>query len=316
MQQLRLACVIYNRMRRLLTILCFTLCLTSVVEARSYRVADIENVQLGDKSRFVTDPDDIITREAEATLDSLCYSLRHRGIAQVAIVAVEEIEPNDTFDFAIKLFESWGVGNKERDNGLGILLVTGNREIRFVTGYGIESELTDDMCVRLQRAYMLPHFREGDYSTGMVEGLRAIDQLLTGGELDQGFTDDYEEEVSIGFILFVVGLLIILPLILVIVHERTMSKCPTCGKLGLKVIEKQVIEESLASRTVVEILHCPHCNNRHKRTKHENKPGGGGGPIIFGGFGGFGRGGGFGGGGFGGGFGGGSFGGGGGGSRW
>ena len=87
-----------------------------------------------------------------------------------------------------------------------------------------------------------------------------------------------------------------------------MSKCPTCGKLGLKVIEKQVIEESLASRTVVEILHCPHCNNRHKRTKHENKPGGGGGPIIFGGFGG----GGFGGGGFGGG----SFGGGGGGSRW
>ena len=301
-------------MRKLLIILCLTLSLATMVEAKSYRVQDIENVQLGNKSRFVTNPDSIISREAEATLDSLCYSLRQRGIAQVAIVAVEDIEPNDTFAFAIKLFESWGVGNKERDNGLGILLVTGNREIRFVTGYGLESELPDAMCVHLQRTYMQPHFREGDYSQGMVEGLRAIDQLLTGGELDQGLSDEYEEEVDLFFIFIVVALLVLLPLILVIVHEHNMSKCPTCGKTGLKVIQKQIIEDSPYTRVVIEILHCPHCNSEHKRTKHENRSGGGGrGPIIFGGFGGFGGGtGGFGGGGFGGG----SFGGGGGGSRW
>lgn len=304
-------------MRKLLIILCLTLCLAPAVEAKSYRVQDIENVQLGDKSRFVTNPDGILSRQAEATLDSLCYSLRQRGIAQVAIVAVEEIEPNDTFDFAIKLFESWGVGNKERDNGLGILLVTSNREIRFVTGYGLESELTDALCVRLQRAYMLPHFRNGDYSTGMVEGLRAIDQLLTGGELDQGLADQSNEGADILLVIVLVCILGIAPILFVIIHERKVSKCPTCGKLGLKVIEKRVIEDSAYTRIVIEILHCPHCNSEHKRTKHENKPGGGGGgPIIFGGMGGFGGGRGFGGGGFGGGFGGGSFGGGGGGSRW
>lgn len=301
-------------MRRLLIILCLTLSLCTIAEAKEYRVRDIENVQLRDKRRFVTNPDGIISPAAQATLDSLCYSLRHRGIAQVAIVAVDDIRPNDTFAFAMELFESWGVGNKSSDNGLGILLVENQHEIRFVTGYGLEAELTDDLCVRIQRAYMLPHFRNGDYSTGMVEGLRAIDKLLTGGELDKGTSDDFEdEEVEMFFILFVVGILIVLPLLLVIIHERQMSKCPTCGKLGLKVIEKRVTEEALGSRTIVETLHCPHCNSQHKRTKQENRPGGGGGPIIFGGMGGFGRGGGgFGGGGFGGG----SFGGGGGGSRW
>ena len=137
---------------------------------------------------------------------------------------------------------------------------------------------------------------------------------IQGKAVQCGIGDDFEdEEVEIFFILFVIVILIILPLTLVIIHERQMSKCPSCGKLGLKVIEKRVIEDSMVSRTVIEILHCPHCNRQHKRTKQENRPGGGG-PIIFGGMGGFGggRGGGFGGGGFGGG----SFGGGGGGSRW
>lgn len=304
-------------MRIFIVILCLIASLATPAQAKGYRVRDVENVQLKDKSRFVTNPDGILSPTAQATLDSLCYSLRHRGIAQVAIVAIDDIEPNDTFSFAMELFESWGVGNKSSDNGLGILLVRDLHEIRFVTGYGLESELTDAMCVRIQRAYMLPHFRADDYSTGMVEGMHAIDQLLTGGELDKGLTDDYQEEANLFFILFVVGCLILLPLLLVIVSERKMSKCPTCGRQGLKVVERRVIEDTHFRRLIVERLACPYCGSEHTRTKEENKPRGGGGPIIFGGMGGLGGGRGFGGGGFGGGgFGGGSFGGGGGGSRW
>lgn len=304
-------------MRNFVTILCFVLLMALPVEAKSYRVRDIENVQLSDRSRFVTNPDGIISPSAVTTLDSLCYSLRHRGIAQVAIVAVEDIEPNDTFSFAMELFESWGVGNEKSDNGLGILLVKNAHEIRFVTGYGLEGVLPDALCVRLQRAYMLPHFRNEDYSTGMVEGLRAIDQLLTGGELDQGISDDYNDEANLAMVLLLVCILGIAPLVLVIIQERKASKCPNCGKIGLKVTDKRVIQDTIYKRVIVERLVCPHCGSQHKRTKHEDKPRGGRGPIIFGGMGGFGGGSGFGGGGFGGGgFGGGSFGGGGGGSRW
>ena len=301
-------------MKKFIVILCLIACFTTTVEAASYRVRDIENVQLRDRSRFVSNPDGLISRSAQATLDSLCLSLRERGIAEVAIVAVEEIEPSDTFSFAMELFESWGVGGKKSDNGLGILLVKNLREIRFVTGYGLESELTDAMCVRLQRTYMHPHFRSEDYSRGMIEGLRAIDQLLSSGELASSIDREEDEEVNMLFVILAVSLLIIGPLMLVIVHEHKMSKCPTCGKPGLKVVEKRVAQETIYKRVIVERLVCPHCGSEHKRTKHEDKHRGGGGPIIFGGFGGGGFGGGssFGGGGFGGG----SFGGGGGGSRW
>ncbi len=303
-------------MRFFIAILCFTLSFVVNSDAKSYRVSDIENVQTSNRYHFVTNPDGILSNEAVASLDSICYSLRHRGIAQVAIVAVDEIEPADPHEFAMELFEKWGVGNKERDNGLGILLVKGMREIRFVTGYGIEASLPDAMCVRIQRNYMLPHFRKNDYSTGMVEGVRAIDTLLTGGELDQGLTDDYVEDETDDMILamIVVILVIILPIVLLIVHTHQMTKCPTCGKHGLKIKERKVIKNTSRIRIVEEHLVCSYCKSEHKRTKHEDKPGDGGGPIIFGGFGGGGRG--FGGGSFGGGFGGGSFGGGGGGSRW
>lgn len=305
-------------MKRLFTILFLLLGLTLNLKAEGYSVDDIVDVQTENRYRFVVNQDGILSDEAVKTLDSLCYSLRHRGIAQVSIVAINDIDnPRDPQEFAMELFTKWGVGNKERDNGLGILLVKDMREIRFVTGYGLEAELPDAMCVRIQRNYMLPHFRNDDYSTGMVEGLRAVDNLLTGGELDKGLTDDYVEDQTDDMILamIVVMLMVVLPIILFIVHAHQMTKCPNCGKHGLKVTQSVVTKNTSRVRITEELLVCSYCGSQHKRTKREDKPqGGGGGPIIFGGFGG--GSGGFGGGGFGGGFGGGSFGGGGGSSRW
>lgn len=80
----------------------------------------------------------------------------------MAVVAVDDIAGGDAFSFAVELFRSWGVGSAESDNGLGILLVKELREIRFVTGGGLEGILPDALCKRIQLNYMLPAFREGD----------------------------------------------------------------------------------------------------------------------------------------------------------
>ena len=279
----------------------------SEVVARGYRVGDIENVQLRSRTRFVSNPDGILSRDAVATLDSICYSLKERGIAEVAIVAVRDIEPRDPFAFAQSLFERWGVGDDELDNGLGILLVEDMHEIRFHTGYGIEGVLPDALCVRIQQDYMLPYFRDGDYSAGMVEGMRAVDKLFTDGELPVAEDDD---DVAIAMVVLVL-LLILVPIVLLLVHEHHKTKCPTCGKHKLRVVER-----TMTSAVIVEKLVCDNCHSEHTRTTQRNDhqgPRRGGGLWIFpmggGGFGG-------GGGSFGGGFGGGSFGGGGGGSRW
>lgn len=94
------------------------------------------------------------------------------------------IAGGDAFSFAVELFRDWGVGSAKSDNGLGILLVKDLREIRFVTGGGLEGILPDALCKRIQLNYMLPAFREGDYSAGMVAGVEAAAAILEGGEVD------------------------------------------------------------------------------------------------------------------------------------
>lgn len=284
------------------------------ISARGYRVADVQNVQIADRTRFVSNPDGILSAAAQASLDSLCYSLKERGIAEVAIVAVKDIEPRDMVTFSQELFEKWGVGDDKLDNGLGVLFVEDMREIRFHTGYGVEGVLTDAMCYRIQQQYMIPYFREGDYSSGMVEGLRAVDTLLSGGDLP--IADGENDEGAMWFALGFVLLLVVMPIVMLLIYEHSLTKCPHCKRHKLMVIKSEKMHLSTGVVLIVETLKCANCQKEHIRQRRDNNPTGGGGGILFFPSGGGSHGGGFGGGGFGGGFGGGSFGGGGGGSSW
>ena len=283
------------------------------VEAKSYRVSDVQNVQLRDSRRFVTNPDGILSDDAVQSLDSICYALKESGLAQVVVVALSDISPRDMFSFSQELFEGWGVGDKELQNGLGILLVGDMREIRFHTGYGLEAALPDALCRRIQQEFMVPYFRVGDYSQGMVEGLRAVDSVLQNGELPRA---KHSGDDSAKFMALVIVLLIFIPMLFVIAQARQHTRCPQCGKHALRPVRQQRVQISAAQTLVTTILRCDNCGSEHTRTENENNHRGGGGVWIMpmGGFGG-GRGG-FGGGSFGGGFGGGGFGGGGAGSRW
>ena len=289
----------------------------TAAEARPYSVEEIPNVQLSNRYKFTSNPDGILSQAAVARIDSICYDLRHRGIAQTAVVAVAEIDSDDVFEFAYELFSKWGVGSKS-NSGIGILLVEEAREIRFVTGYGVEGALPDAICKRIQTQYMLPYFRSGDYSSGMVAGVEAIRSVLNGSELDAGGNDDYissEEEPIFGIIAFF-ALMMIGGMVVLYLAIRASQKCPNCKEIALQKDSARVISRNFGATTYEDTYICAKCGTVVKRKRqdydssHNNR--GGGGPIIMGG-GGFGRGGG---GSFGGGWGGGSFGGGGAGSRW
>ena len=281
------------------------------VEAKSYRVKDIPNVHLKDRTRFVSNPDGILSGDAVARIDSICYSLKERGIAEVVVVAVDNIKPADMFSFSQDLFTSWGVGNGELNNGLGILLVKDMRSVRFHTGYGLEGVLPDATCVQIQQDFMLPSFKRDNYSEGMILGVEAIDGLLTNGELPRAPKQEEGSSKMVALLLTI--LLVGIPLIFVYRATRASTKCPNCGKCALRVIERAIVEKTATHVTIQEVLVCDNCHSRHTRTTRRNNGGGGPGIIFLPmGFGGMGRGGGFGGGSFGGG----NFGGGGGGSSW
>ncbi len=313
--------------------------------AAQYRVADVPNVQLSNRYQFVSNPDGILSAATVARIDSICYALKVSNIAQVSVVVVDQIVEDgssraaDPFNFAYKLFSDWGVGRAGRDNGIGILFIEDQRQIRFVTGRGVEGVLPDAICKRIQSQYMIPAFRSGDYDMGMLNGVRVIESLLIQSELNAGGSDYYPAAGSIrggglpiSFILLIMFMTIGLPFIISIVSYLRNAKCPRCGKYGYHSTKERVTGRGDNFELVEHTFRCPHCSHQELRTVRRLRSdinqtiidgtiiGGAYGAtrgFRVGGFGGRGfGGGGFGGGGFGGGFGGGGFGGGGAGSGW
>ncbi|MBR2860095.1 MAG: TPM domain-containing protein [Alistipes sp.] len=294
-------------MKRFISFLTLFIAICAVTIAKPYSVSEIPNVQLADRHRYTSNPDGILSNEAVQAIDLACDSLRTKGVAQVAVVAINDIASDDVFTFAHKLFSSWGVGSDKSDNGLGIILVLDKREIRFVTGYGLEGILPDAVCKRIQQRYMVGPLGAGDYDKGMVEGVAAVATLLSSGELPT----TNEEELTTEDIIIVLGsmfTIFVLFVLLIVVIYRAAHRCPRCGKHHLKQVNSQIVKNSRLYQVIDKTFVCPDCGHSLiKRVRQEKAN-----AVIIGGGGSRG---GFGGGGFGGGFGGGSFGGGGAGSR-
>lgn len=297
-------CVVNDaNMRKLLLILFSLASYLWVQGAAKYSVDDIVNVQIADATAYTSNPDGILSEEAVMAINKACDSLHSVGKAQIAVVAVKDIEGGDVFTFAHDLFSKWGVGGKESDNGLGILLVTEQREIRFVTGYGLEGILPDAICKRIQQQYMVEHLSKGDYSRGMVEGVAAVAQVIsTNGER---FT---EPEATVGEILGFVAIFMALLVLIVaaaVYAEWQSRKCPKCGRHDLKKQASTFLSSTRNYDLVEQHFSCTSCGftRSHKEKIYKATAGRGFGGGSFGG------------GSFGGGFGGGSFGGGGAGSR-
>lgn len=294
-------------MKRFISLLALFIAICTVAIAKPYAISEIPNVQFMDRHRYTSNPDGILSNEAVQAIDLACDSLRTKGIAQVAVVAVNDIASDDVFTFAHELFSSWGVGLDKSDNGLGIILVLDKREIRFVTGYGLEGVLPDAVCKRIQQRYMVGPLGAGDYDKGMVDGMAAVATLLSSGELPTA----NEDEMSDGEILAIFGTMFAmfaLFVLLVFFIYRAAHRCPKCGKYHIKQTNSQIVKNTRTLQLIDQTFVCPDCGHSFiKRVRHEKAP-----VVIIGGGGNHG---GFGGGGFGGGFGGGSFGGGGAGSR-
>ena len=174
------------KLRFLSLFLLFNIAISGIsLYAQTYTVDNVPKVQLRNKRAFVSNPDGIITQSAVATMDSMLYHLRQTNDVEFAVVLLNSIGDNDPRMFANELFQKWGIGRGENNNGLLLLFVKDQRQALTEVGYGLEGILPDAINKRLLSAYMLPFFREGDYSRGMVAGVAAFVKYLTSDEANK-----------------------------------------------------------------------------------------------------------------------------------
>lgn len=164
----------------------------------AYTPTTVPNPKNAYQDNFVSNPDGILTAQAEAQINEIARDLRKNAEVELAVVAIKEMETDffgDEFDFCQKLFNFWGIGGK-KNQGVLLFLDLGSRAVRIHTGGGLEGLLPDATC-DLIIDQMMPDLQNGDYSFAMLTGTRAIQTILTTeSALAELLLDDYHRKES------------------------------------------------------------------------------------------------------------------------
>ena len=143
----------------------------------AYTVETIPNPKTG-YGGLVSNPDHVLSESAVSSINQLLLALEDSTTAQVAVVVVNSIGDQVPGDFRTQLFRYWGIGQKENNNGLLILLVMDQRRMEFEVGYGLEGILTDAVCKRIQEVYMVPLAKEGRFDDCVLAGVNEVIKIL------------------------------------------------------------------------------------------------------------------------------------------
>lgn len=163
--------------------------------------------------RLVNDFAGILTQGEQNTLE---YKLRYFNDTtsnQIVVVTVKSLNGMQPYEFATKLGEQWGVGQKKFDNGVVILIKPkyGNNLGRafIATGYGLEGALPDATCKRIVDSEMIPSFRNGDYYGGINKAVDVVMKIASGEISAKGYNKMHQKTVPYaGLVPFFVFILI------------------------------------------------------------------------------------------------------------
>ncbi len=127
---------------------------------------------------YVSDPDSLLDTDTRLALNTRLDSLDRSGRAHLDVVLVRSIGETVPKAAATALFNKWKIGDKNTNNGLLLLLVLDQRRVEFETGYGLEADLPDLICYRIQQRYMLEPARAGNYGGAVQAGVAALIRRL------------------------------------------------------------------------------------------------------------------------------------------
>ena len=121
----------------------------------------------------------IIDADSAREMDKRIRSLQAATKDVVVVATVDSYAPYGSIEeYAVKLFERAGIGQKGQDNGLLIVLAVKERRVRIEVGYGLEGDITDGFSGDTIRQAMLPEFRNGRYGAGLLAGTTRIIQRI------------------------------------------------------------------------------------------------------------------------------------------
>ncbi len=136
--------------------------------------------------QFVNDYAAALSAEEKVQLERKLFDYFKQTSTQIVIVIEQSLEGDDAFGYSQKLAQTWGIGEKDKKNGLLIYVALADRKMRIQVGYGLEGAVTDAISKRIIDGILKPNFKQQNYYQGFTEATDAIIKTVAG----EGFTND------------------------------------------------------------------------------------------------------------------------------
>lgn len=159
--------------------------------------------------RLVNDFAGVFNEQERNNLEQILLTYNDTTSTQIYVVTVKDLDGYAVSDYAFRLGQKWGIGQKGKDNGAVILIKPkiGNSrgQVFIATGYGLEEKLNDAKVGRIIDNYMIPYFQQDDYYTGTKGAVEAMIGYLSG----QFQADDEADELTKGDIIVSIVLILL-----------------------------------------------------------------------------------------------------------
>ncbi len=123
---------------------------------------------------YVNDYADILNQEEENILNKELKDLDDKSSSEMTILTINSLNGDSLEDYSIDVARNWGIGKKDLNNGILLLIVKNDRKIRIEVGYGLEGTITDAQGFWLMENILKPGFRKGDFFHPILEFTKKV----------------------------------------------------------------------------------------------------------------------------------------------
>lgn len=143
-------------------------------------IAFVSALTFPEPTGYIVDQANILSLEARQALEGELTAYTASTSNEIAVVTVSSLEGVTIEEYAVKLFEKWSIGTKDKDNGVLLLIAPNERELRIEVGYGLEGAVPDITAKDIITTVITPSFKDGNYDVGVTEGVRALIKATEG----------------------------------------------------------------------------------------------------------------------------------------
>jgi uncharacterized protein len=175
----------------------------------------------------VVDDANVITPQARTSLEAKLRDLEDKSGIQLVVATVPSLDDQDVESYANGLFRAWKLGEKQKNNGVLLLVAPHERRVRIEVGYGLEGTLTDAISKLIITNAIVPRFKANDYAGGIDRGVDDIIAVLTTDSADWQKRPHLRVDDQPGFVDAAVPLLVLI--IFVILFLTMMHNARNSG---------------------------------------------------------------------------------------